>query len=602
MFPITNNYKLKSKRGFTFIETLVGVAVFVFVTAGIYNAYSLLIKSAKLSRLKVAATMIGNEQIEIIRNLPFSSVGTVGGIPSGVIQSDSVINRDGVSFHVKTVIRSKDDPFDGTINGSPNDTSPADYKMVDVSVSCPNCGQFSYINLTTNVSPKNLETTSTNGALFINVFDALGKVVPGANVNVVNSFVSPQISLSDVTGSGGALQLVDVPPSSQKYAIKISRDGYSSDRTYPISVSNPHPTKPDATVAQKTATQISFSIDKTSSLNISSVTATCTTTPNIGFILSGAKLIGTVPSVLKYSSYNVTNSSAMKLIEGLEWDTYSVSVPVTSTSTHFLAGTLPMFPINILPDSNTDFKIILRPKNPNGLLISVKDVSSKLPISGANIEITKSGVTSSMTTGRGSQSQINWSSGPGQIDFYDSSKYYYSEGVDYLTGIRLAKSLSLYESNGYLESSTFDTGSASNFYNISWSPIDQPVGVGVDSVKFQIATNNDGTSFNFLGHDGTSGTYYTSSGSTINSIHSGDRYLRYKVYLHTNNQTFTPNISGISFSYTSSCVPSGQVFFDGLSSGTYQVRVSKSGYASILNDSVVVSSPWQEKVINMSPL
>lgn len=602
MFLKTNNYKLKTNRGFTFIETLVGVAVFMTVSLGIYNAYSLLLKSAKLSRLKVAATMIGSEQIEIIRNLPFSNVGTIGGIPNGVLPGDLIVRRDGVDFHVKTTIRSKDDPFDGTISGTPKDISPADYKMVDVSVSCPNCGQFSDINLTTTVAPKNLETTTTNGALFVNVFNALGQPLSGAIVNVINSSVIPQINFTDITGSDGSLQLVDVPASSQNYLLQISKDGYSSDRTYPISISNPHPTKPNATVAQKTATQISFSIDKTSELNVSSVTATCTTTPNIGFNLAGAKLIGTTPSILKYSSYNKTGNDATKLINNLEWDTYSVSIPVTSTSTYFLAGTLPMFPTIILPDSNTDLILVTKLKNPNALLVSVKDVGTKLPISGAVVEIEKSGLTESLSTGRGSQFQSDWSSGPEQSDFYDTSRYFYSENIDVSTGIRLAKTLSFYSSDGFLESSTFDAGSSANFYDISWSPIDQPLETGTDSVKFQVATNNNKTSWNFLGPDGTSETYYTSSGSTISASHNGDRYLRYRAHLRTDNQAFTPNISVVSFSYTSSCVPSGQVFFDGLSSGTYQIKVSKNGYSDIINDSVFISDPWQEKIINLSPM
>ena len=157
-----------------------------------------------------------------------------------------------------------------------------------------------------------------------------------------------------------------------------------------------------------------------------------------------------------------------------------------------------------------------------------------------------------------------------------------------------------YVPQGYLISSAFDTGSAGNFHQILWQPQDQPPATGPDSVRFRIATNNNKTSWNFLGPDGTTDTFYTLANQNINSLHNGDRYLRYKTLLQTASTTWTPTVSDISFTFTSSCVPPGQVFFTGLGAGGYTLTVSKAGYQPF-TDTITVSSPWQQREVILSP-
>ncbi len=603
---INNKINIKQHcltRGFTLIELILGISIFVLVASGVYQAFSVLSNTARLSRLKVAATLVANEEIEIARNLPYEKIGTLGGIPSGVLLQQKNVLKDGMNFNVRTTVRNIDDLFDGNLGGTPNDIFPADYKMVGVDVDCVSCGPFPTIKLTTTIAPKDIETTSDNGAIFINVFDAMGQPLSDADIRIINNNVNPTIDISDSSGVGGNLQIVDVPPSEQSYEISITRTGYSSDKTYSLGLlENPNPTKPHATVASRQATQISFSIDKTSSLNVLSATSNCTTTPNVGFELRGSKLLGTDPYVYKNNLYGTTDSGGSYVLSQLEWDTYYVSVPITSTSTHFLAGTLPSMPLSILPDSSQNLLLVTKPKSGRGLLVSVKDVSTGLPITGASVSLSGFGTK---VTGRGSQAQVDWSGGGGQVQFINDEKYFYSEGLNTNNPsgeIKLSEILGEYEDNGYLESSTFDTGSSGNFYNIYWAPIDQPLLSGNGSVRFQLATNNDGTTWNFLGPDGTQNSYYMSSGDSINSIHNGQRYLRYRAYLSTENLISTPNISDIFFTYTSACVPSGQVFFDGLSFGDYELSSEKEGYVVIPGEPVSISSEWQEKVIYMTSL
>jgi len=115
--------------GFTLIESLVGIAVFIIITVSVYQAYAATMNAVRASRLKITATALANEQFEIIRNLPYDDVGVIGGIPNGKIPYIQNLVRDGTGFQTKTAIRNIDDPFDGTIGGLPNDLSPADYRL-----------------------------------------------------------------------------------------------------------------------------------------------------------------------------------------------------------------------------------------------------------------------------------------------------------------------------------------------------------------------------------------------------------------------------------------------------------------------------------------
>ena len=56
--------------------------------------------------------------------MPYSKVGIPGGIPNGVVNHVETFVRNGIPFVATTTIRNVDDPFDGTLGGSPNDTSP----------------------------------------------------------------------------------------------------------------------------------------------------------------------------------------------------------------------------------------------------------------------------------------------------------------------------------------------------------------------------------------------------------------------------------------------------------------------------------------------
>ncbi len=592
------NKNVKSNNGFTLIETLVGVGVFLVISVSAYQAYVSLFALINQNQYKIIALNLANEQFEIIRNLKYSDVGTISGIPNGKIPASQTLNRGGVDYIVTTTIRNVDLPFDGTLSGSPNDLSPADNKFVEVDITCPSCAVFQPIKLTTTVAPKNLETSSTNGALIIKVFDANGVAISGANVHIENNKINPKIVIDDVTDNNGILQIVDAPPGVEAYEITVTKSGYTTDMTYTSgAVANPNPLKPHATVVLQSVTQISFSIDKKSSMNFSSMTPTCVPVPNIDFNLKGSKLIGT--NVNKYSANHTTNSSGQYTNNNIEWDTYTVT---GIDGAYDIIGINPLNPVNINPDSSQNIDIIIASKEPKSVLVTVKDNITLLPVTDATVKLTDDdGHIVTLVTDRGFINQTTWEGGAG-VDYTAQDGNIEISSPD--GEIKLKNAFGVYNSDGVLESKTFDTGSASNFHNLSWTPVDQPVSAGPASVKFQIASTASSSSenpvWNYIGPDGTNATYYTVSDTPISTVHNGHRYIRYKVFMHTDDNTVTPNISDVSFTMTSSCTPPGQVVFSNLESGNYTLNITKTGYSPYTTN-VTVNSDFKEVEAIISP-
>ncbi len=103
-----------------------------------------------------------------------------------------------------------------------------------------------------------------------------------------------------------------------------------------------------------------------------------------------------------------------------------------------------------------------------------------------------------------------------------------------------------YRPSGTFESSTFDPG-----VNVGYSHLDFASSVPSGStLRLQVAANNTGSGWNYVGPDGTASTYYTTPGSTPLSVAS-NRYFRYKAYLTpTGNGQQTPVLQDTVVNYS----------------------------------------------------
>ncbi len=579
IFP-KNTYQ----KGISLVETLIGVFVFLLIALAVYQSYGLIFKLIGATRLKTAAFELAQERIETIRNMPYADIGVISGIPVGTIARVQDYARAGYTFRATTTVRNVDDPFDGTVGGTPNDLSPADYKLVELNIGCVNaCPGFTPIVETTTIAPRSLETTTGNGALFVEVIDANGQPVPSASVSIKGQSTST-VNISELTNTSGVFQLVDVVPGNFLYKVTASKNTFSSETTNtPGAVANPNPTLPHATVAAGVVTRLTLAIDKISTITVKSVDETCAPRSFVPFTITGQKKIGTSPDVYKYTKSDATDVNGQYVLSNMEWDTYDFSLDGGNT----LSGSIPFVPFALSPNVSQELIVVPKPMIPDTLLVKVRDKSTKLPISDANVTISRAAFTSTLTTSRGFFLQTDWSGGTGETYFSAGNMFDSTDsGIDY-TGspgeISLKNVFGTYVPTGTLTSSWFDVGTASTtLYSLDWLPVSQNPLAGSNSVKFQLESRNDIATplSGFIGPDGTSGSYYTAPGQVISGDHTNKRYVRYKVFLSSADTTVSPLVSDISFTFGTNCTPFGQVFYSGLLGGTYTVDVTAPGYAN----------------------
>jgi hypothetical protein len=258
-------------------------------------------------------------------------------------------------------------------------------------------------------------------------------------------------------------------------------------------------------------------------------------------------------------------------------------------------GTSPIQQIDVLPGTSQTFTLVLGPQTTNSFLVIVKDAATGAALEGAQVHLQKGGSNAQDyygITGGSVLNQIDWTGGSGQADFTNTTQYFVDDGnVDINsipTGLRLKKTAGDYASSGWLESSTFDTGAnTTNYTTLTWAPSSQDPAT---TLKFQIAANNDNATWNYLGPDGTAGTYYTVSGSNISSALDNSRYARYRVFLSTTDTKSTPILTSVNINYVSGCFSPGQSIFTSLTSGNnYNLDVSLSGYQTYTNSSFTIN-------------
>jgi hypothetical protein len=207
------------------------------------------------------------------------------------------------------------------------------------------------------------------------------------------------------------------------------------------------------------------------------------------------------------------------------------------------------------------------------------------PVANATVHVSSTlGFNEIKLTGVGSITQTDWSGGSGQEVYSDTTRYFGDSGSVDISNpegdLKLQNLGASYAADGDLESSVIDLGASVEYVTLEWTPLAQPEEAGAHALRFQIATSASSSpaSWEYLGPDGTSSTYYMAESQVIAGIHDGDRYMRYKVFLHTDDVSVTPVLSEVSIIYTNSCTPPGQVYFGGLSSDDYTISVTQDGF------------------------
>ena len=593
---------IKTINGFTIIEMLVSVAIFAILATAMLGIFQILTTNVKLDRQKTVLAGLANNYLEIVRNMSYSQVGTLSGNPHGGLPdfNNSITQKIGdINFKIYYEVTYIDDPADGTILAG-TDPYPDDYKQVKMDILNTSTGLVT--SFVTNVVPKGLEGTINAGAFLFKVFDSAGQPVSGATIHITYPTTSPTIILDRQTDSTGQWVEVGLPAGVNNYHVVVTKAGYSSDATYQITGQNPNPTKPDPTIVNGQVTQVSFSIDLLSTLNLKTLNNICQPVGSINVNVSGAKLVGSNPNVLKFNQ-NYTSVIGLINLPNSEWDTYT---PTLLTGQGVIVyGTSPIQSIDVLPGTSQTFTMILgNNSTANSLLVIVKDSATGTALENAFVTLSTTGYSQTFVTGGSVWLQNDWSGGSGQSQYSTSTpnQYFQDNGNIDTSGAGSVKLLkvsgSYVAATGTLESATFDTGTAAtNYTTLSWQPASQSAST---TAVFQIAANNDNSTWNYVGPDGTANTYFTTPGTDMGGVIDNNRYMRYKLFLSTANQAKTPVVTSVSSNFVTGCFTPGQVIFAGLNSGSYTASVSLSGYSTQTVNNININGN-QTLTVLMSP-
>lgn len=369
---------IKSNKGFSLIEVIVALGIFAIVSTALIMLLNTSLQITRQNKISDGALALVQQKIEVIKNLPYNDVGTVGGIPSGALLPSENVTANNVVYTVLTNISYVDDPYDGLI--SSGDLLNTDYKKVKIKITWESSlSHTTPIIFVTNIVPHDIEQAPTGdtGTLWLEVYDSTPAPLADANVNIINNSVTPPISITGQTDINGQFILPGAPVATQNYQITITKDGYNSAQTYNEDLTtNPHPDPAHLSVGKDAVTTKSFFINKLSTLTITAKTYdTNTAIPSFSFSLTGNKSIGTNSegaAIYNYHEQLTTDANGQVTLSNFTADTYNITIDNLTTGYDF-AGSSPFIPLILTPDSTTNLILYLAPHYSNTLLMTVKN-------------------------------------------------------------------------------------------------------------------------------------------------------------------------------------------------------------------------------------
>lgn len=387
----------KNNSGFTLIEALTLLFIFALITVTFYSVMTAGLRYITYSKNRLGAVAVANEKMEIARNLNYDDVGTQGGDCSGDIPQGEDVTENGITYHVSTYATYVDDPFDGTLGGSPNDIAWHDYKKLVITVywdyEQPNQDS---VKVSSNFVSPSMETVNPDdGILSINVLSDQdgGAAVQGASVHVVN----PDVGINEVvtTDSAGNVMLLGAKEGVQDYQITVSKDGYETVSTMPPYPDTPdyNPTDVNATVIAGTLNIANIIENRLAKLKVSTVDYLGDPVSGVDIKVNGGREMGTDPNSPYTPTYNLdfsgqTDASGEKDFGEVSPGQYTFDM---TSSGYALIGSDIVSPYAVA--SGDDKNIILKVADKNsttGLLVTVQDSSDSSPISGASVELVNS--------------------------------------------------------------------------------------------------------------------------------------------------------------------------------------------------------------------
>ncbi len=558
------------------MEVIAGIAIMTTVFWSVFGVLRLSIEVIFNNKAKVGALALANEQVEFLRSLAYDDVGTVGGIPNGNIPQNETITLNSIDYNRRTFIQYVDDPKDGE-GGSDENSITADYKRAKVEISWINRGENQSVFLVTNIVPKGMESVNGGGTLVINVFDAFGSPITGAEVHIENNELAEPISVDAFTNTSGEVIFPGSPVASS-YEITVTKSGYSTAQTYGVEGENTNPNPGHLTVEEGVKTTASFAIDLLADKIVKTYSATG---ENIwkdlfadGIYVADFEHIKIENGELMLASTTVSMTGYAQSIEIdpdylVEWIDFSWNdnVPASTTMSYQLfyensSSTYSLVPNIDLPNNSTGFSS--SPVDISGLSTTTYD-RLKMQVS--------LGTDSTTTTPSLQDWQIRYTAGPTPLPNID-----FNMRGDKTVGERSDNSL-IYK---YEEDLQTNGAGLIDLEDLEWD--NYLITIDNDTLNLDISEICEPQPFS-LDPGADVVTEIILSPQTSNSLLIS--------ITDSSSMELLDNVSvrlyKIGFNNTQSTAGCGQTFFNSLSSGSYDIDLSKSGYLSKTVEDVDVS-------------
>ena len=360
------------------MESVVALGIFALISTALFSLFFVGLRVVNEDKARIGARTIAEEHMEILRNLPYDEIGTVGGVPAGEIETEEEITLNNITYDVETDIRYVDDDYDDV---APTDLVNVDYKQIRISISWNSQVDAEPLTLVSNIVPRGMESLEGGGTLWIEAHDSTPNPIANATVQIINNEVTPTVSINSQTNDDGIYILPGALVATQSYEVLVTKSGYSTGQTYTLDpINNPNPDPAHLSVGESEVTNKIFIIDLLSDLSIHAQDYdTGDPIDDFTFTLQGDDTIGTdgegMP-IYKYDEEHITAGGGDVSLTDLDPDTYIVSFDGATTG-YDLAGSNPLLPYLLTPDDSVAMTLYLAPHASNTLLVTVLDADGE---------------------------------------------------------------------------------------------------------------------------------------------------------------------------------------------------------------------------------
>ena len=124
--------RILPSSGQSYLDVVITLGILTILTSAVYSLVATTYQTVNFSRARTSAKHLAQHKMELMRNLAYDDIGTIGGIPPGILDQSETVIENGLDYTIKTSATYVDDPFDGQ---APADFVPNDYKRARVDVS-----------------------------------------------------------------------------------------------------------------------------------------------------------------------------------------------------------------------------------------------------------------------------------------------------------------------------------------------------------------------------------------------------------------------------------------------------------------------------------